>query len=201
MLQLFSILTALVAGYFFKKIPVAQSLLNRILGLSVMVILFIMGYDFGSNSGNLHHESFELIKIISTFTIFLFLANLIAAYCVARFFLTENYRNSNTKKHASYSQYILESGKYLSYVLIGMTAGYLLQWKLVYLNSMISALLFFVLFIIGYQLRQQGISFKRILANKTGIIIALTVVVSSYIAGLISAHVLHLDTNTGLILS
>lgn len=201
MLQLFSIITALFAGYFFKKLPISEAHLNRILSIAVMVILIIMGYDFGSNASNLLHESFELMKIVATFSILLFVSNFLGTFVIAKLCFENDYRDNKVKKHANFMHYVYESGKYLLYVFIGIMSGYVLKYKLIYLNSIISILLFVTIFIIGFQLRKQGISIQRILANKIGIIISVIVLVSSLFAGLVSAKFLGLNNNTGLILS
>ncbi len=203
MLQALFILFALIIGFSCKKVYLREHTLNQILNLSVLFILLIMGYNFGSNSLNLLSESLQLLKIVSAFTLFLFIFNFLAVYAFVQFRKNHLVKavNNDISQHANFFQYALMSGKYLGLVVVGIILGDLLKWPLSYLNSVVTFILFVVLFIIGFQLRQQGVSMRDILANRTGMLISLIIVISSICAGIFSAYLLGLKSSEGLMLS
>ena len=58
--------------------------------------------------------------------------------------------------------------------------------------------LILLLFLVGIQLRNNGMTLKQIVLNRRGMIVAVVVVVSSLIGGLINAFILDLPINTAL---
>lgn len=58
--------------------------------------------------------------------------------------------------------------------------------------------LIFLLFLIGIQLRNNGMTLKQIVLNRRGMIVAVIVVASSMVAGVINALILDLPLKTGL---
>lgn len=202
MLQLFSILFAIILGHSCRKLPVSQGVLNTLLNISVLTILFIMGYDFGSNIYNLSSEIVNLLKLVITFTFFLLVINFLFCYIFGRIQSKKNIQNIS-RSNPPLLSYIIASGKYLFYVIDGIVLGYFLKWGIhfAYLNTVISCILFIILFIIGHQLKLQGISLKNIFANKLGFVIALVIIFSSFLAAFISSEVLNLNLKSALMLS
>lgn len=202
MLQLLMILIALITGHRCGRLPFSQDVLNKFLNISVLMILLVMGYDFGCKTADITSEAFLLFKQVATFTILLFLFNFTTVYLFSRsrfnrlrseYHIKENYPN--------YFSYVLTSFKYLIYVIGGIILGHYIKLNLIYLDSIISFMLFIMLFIIGHQLNQQGISLKSIITNKLGIIISITIIISSLLAGMLSAKILKIDMNVGVMLS
>ena len=58
--------------------------------------------------------------------------------------------------------------------------------------------LILLLFLVGIQLRNNGMTLKQIVLNRRGMIVAVVVVASSLIGGLINAFILDLPINTAL---
>lgn len=200
MLQLISILVALILGYSIKKFPITNAVLDKILLASVTFILVIMGYEFGSYTSDLYAQFMHIGKMIITFTILLLVCNLFGLYLFIKPSLYK-IEQSNEHTHPNYIRFILESSKYLFFVFFGIILGHWLQIKLTAINSFIGCILFIILFIIGHQLRLQNIALKHIFLNKTGIKISILVVSSSLVSGIIGAWVLNLPIRNGLILS
>jgi len=165
-----------------------------------MFILMIMGYEFGSYADDLYIQFMQIGKIVILFTILLFAFNFLAISLFIKHTLYKT-KSDNTGKYPNYIRFILESSKYLFFVLLGIALGHLLQIKLTIINPLISSILFIVLFIIGRQLRIQNIALKHIFLNRIGIKISLLIVVSSLISGGIGAWVLKLPLRNGLMLS
>ncbi|HHE5241229.1 TPA: lysine exporter LysO family protein, partial [Klebsiella michiganensis] len=58
--------------------------------------------------------------------------------------------------------------------------------------------LIFLLFLIGIQLRNNGMTLRQIVLNRRGMIVAVVVMVSSLLGGIINAFILDLPLKTGL---
>lgn len=191
-------LSALVLGYTIKQIPLSANILNKTLLASIMLILIIMGYSFGSYTNDLYSQFLLVGKIVIIFTILLFIFNFFA---VSLFIKPGLYRIKSNSTYSNYCQLILESSKYLIFVFSGIILGHIIHLKLTIINPLISSILFIVLFIIGRQLRLQNMSLRHILLNKTGVIVSILIVISSLISGIIGAWILKLPLRNGLMLS
>ncbi|SRR5579883_315015 len=202
MTQIFSIIIAFIIGYSCSGLPVSQVVLNKFMSYSVLFILLVMGYDFGSNTSSILLEAMQLSKIVTTFTVVLFLFNFFSVFVFTklRSIQSKNIRKDN-HQHINIFHYVIESGKYFLCIFFGIALGYILKWPLLYVNWIISFILFIILFIVGFQLKQQGISIRNILLNKIGLAISFIIVGSSLCAGIISAKILNLNSNIGLVLS
>lgn len=208
MMQLLLIFVALIGGYLCKNIRINNNILNKFLSTSVLLILVVMGYEFGSSSSDMFIELKLLSKIILVSVVTLFLLNYISVYLYARFTRVKDATSSSSTKSSglyttisSLYKYFMESGKYILCVFLGTCAGYFLKSPLTHLSLIINLILLVILFIIGYQLKQQNISLRSILTNKTGITIAGLIILSSIVAGIISAKILGIDIRTGVVLS
>ncbi|TAK72027.1 MAG: DUF340 domain-containing protein [Gammaproteobacteria bacterium] len=202
MIQLFSIIMAFIVGYSCSELPISQIVLNRVLNYSALLILFVMGYEFGSNSSSILLEAMQLSKIVVTFTILLFIFNFVSVFIFTKLNHVKFHNiKDKDKKNINLFQYVIGSSKYFLYVFSGIILGYTLKWKLIHLDLIINMMLFIILFIIGIQLKKEGISIRKILLNKLGIAISFIVILSSVCAGIVSAKVLNLNPNVGLVLS
>lgn len=92
----------------------------------------------------------------------------------------------------------LESLKLCGVVVLGFLLG-LTGWAfLQHATEASEYTLIFLLFLIGIQLRNNGMTLKQIVLNRRGMIIAVMVVTSSMVAGVINAFILDLPLKTGL---
>lgn len=200
---------ALISGCLLKNIGIDHKILNKFLSISVLLILLIMGYEFGSTSSSMLYELKLLSKMIFVFVLMLFLLNYIFVYTYTRL-AKLNFKAANSNASKNNSLYgvavnlykcILESGKYILCVFVGICSGYWLKLPLMHLDLIVNIILVIILFIIGQQLRMQNVSLKNILTNKIGIMIASLICISSIIAGIISAKIVNIDMRTGVVLS
>lgn len=203
MTQLLTIILAMILGYSCKWLPFSTIRLNQLLSWMIIAILFLMGYVSGSYIINIVAELYNIGKIVITFVGLLFLCNCLA---IGIYSLFSSIHQQHKNAQASlgwryYLRYLFDGVKYLITVLIGIAIGYGVQMHIAHVELLISALLLIILFIIGFQLRQQNISLKTVLLNKVGLMITLLVVISSLAAGIIAAKMLALPIRTGLILT
>ena len=201
MLQLLTIVGALLLGYSIRRLPVPVKVLNQTLFAIVVLILFVMGYELASSEGNLLGQLAKISKIVGVFVSLLFISNLLAANLVFRKLNRSMQLSNQELHHANYWQFIKESGKYIVIIAFGMILGASLKHPLTGLSQIISLLLFILLFVIGHQMRANGIALRSLLMNKHGVLLAKTVILSSLLAGGIASLILGIPLNHGLMLS
>ncbi|MCW8344741.1 lysine exporter LysO family protein [Vibrio sp. ZSDZ65] len=189
------IFAPLVIGYLFSisRIEVLDKI-NQATSWLIYVILFLMGLslaaleDFGSN-----------LKIIVTMTVTFFviisLCNLLCLPLIDRFLPLESEKKSS---NLPLSRMALESLKLIIVVGSGLAAGLLLPLGLAWVEVASEWILFVLLFFIGIQLRNSGLSLKQILVNKQGMAIASLIIISSLIGGLLAAWALDIPAYQGL---
>lgn len=201
MLQLLALMGALFLGYAIRRLPLSINILNKGLFSIVVLILLVMGYELGSNNVNLAAELSQLSKIVLVFTLCLFVANFMAGCWVLKKINLQLRKPLHSSTGANWWLFIRESGKYIVIIVLGIILGAIFRQPITSLNSLISALLFVLLFIIGHQMRLAGVSLREIIFNKNGLYLALTIMISSLVAGMIAAATLGLPLKSGMMLS
>jgi len=200
MTQLLTILFAIFAGYLCKKLPFSMASLNKFLNIAIILILLIMGYQFGSTSANLVAELLVLFKVVGIFVVCLLIANF--ALITLVYYRKVPYKlTPPAKSSQGFFSYVKSSCKYLIYVCIGIALGFTLNKQLPHIDYIISVILLVVLFIIGFQLKAQNIALKTILVNRNGMLLTFIIVFSSLIGGIIAAWISGLPLKTGMVLS
>jgi uncharacterized membrane protein YbjE (DUF340 family) len=190
------ILLPLVVGYL---IPLhhesALKLINRFLSWIVYVILFFMGIslafldNLAANLLSILHYSVVTIVVI-------LLCNIAALFWLERALPWKNHHQQ--EKLPSRIAMALESLKLCGVVVLGFLLGLTGLAFLQHATEASEYTLIFLLFLIGIQLRNNGMTLKQIVLNRRGMIIAVVVVGSSLIGGVINAFILDLPLKTGL---
>ena len=190
------ILLPLVVGYL---IPLhhesALKLINRFLSWIVYVILFFMGIslafldNLAANLLSILHYSVVTIVVI-------LLCNIAALFWLERALPWKNHHQQ--EKLPSRIAMALESLKLCGVVVLGFSLGLTGLAFLQHATEASEYTLIFLLFLIGIQLRNNGMTLKQIVLNRRGMIIAVVVVGSSLIGGVINAFILDLPLKTGL---
>lgn len=190
------ILVPLIIGYL---IPLthrgALGLINRLLSWIVYLILFFMGIslafldNLASNLLDIFHYSAISIVVI------------LACNTAALLWL-EKIRPWGHPKHQeklpSRLAMALESLKLCFVVIAGFVLGLSGLSFLQHATAASEYTLIFLLFLVGIQLRNSGMTLRQIILNRRGMLIALVVVASSMVAGVINAFLLDLPIKTGL---
>ena len=190
------ILVPLVIGYL---IPLRHrgtlQVINRLLSWIVYVILFFMGVslafldNLASNLLSIFHYSAISIAVI-------LLCNTAALLWLERALPGRQQHQQETlpSRLAMALESLQLCGVVLAGFLIGLTGLSFLQ----HATEASEYTLIFLLFLIGIQLRNNGMSLKQIVLNRRGMIVAAVVVVSALVGGAISALLLGLPIKTGL---
>ena len=104
----------------------------------------------------------------------------------------------SSRKTPSRIAMALESLKLCGVVVIGFAIGLSGLAFLQHATEASEYTLILLLFLVGIQLRNNGMTLKQIVLNRRGMIVAVVVVASSLIGGLINAFILDLPINTAL---
>lgn len=201
------VLLPLILGYLVRiRSTDQQQLINRGVSVSVYLILLFMGIslagleNLASQLSRLGGYALLLFSITTAF-------NLAALWWLSRRVALQT-GNSPVVKNAPTSKLAAIQGSLLllAAVACGVITGLLLgSWLGEALFTTADLLaewaLYALLVMIGCQLRNSGMPLKQILLNRLGLAIAITLAVSSLLAGLVAAPLLSLSWNEGLALA
>lgn len=201
---LFWILLPLILGYL---VPVThdavQRAINRGVNGSIYAILALMGVsltgfeDLGGQLARMGGQAATLFAIITPI-------NLAALYALSRRSAlhagdSPSVPNAPTSKLAAMAGSLLLAGVVIAGIVLGVVLKALGWGEAPHVAERLATwVLYALLALIGCQLRNSGMPLRQILLNRHGLAIALTVVASSLLAGLLAAPLLALDWNEGL---
>ncbi|EKP4476877.1 lysine exporter LysO family protein [Cronobacter dublinensis] len=190
------IVVPLILGYL---IPLhkagALRFINQLLSWLVYIILFFMGIslafldDLSANLLAIFHYSAVSITVIM-------LCNIAALLWLER---TLPWRHQHhQEKLPSRLAMALESLKLCGVVVLGFMLGLTGLAFLKHATAASEYTLIFLLFLIGIQLRNNGMTLRQIVLNRRGMMVAVVVLGSSLIAGVVNALLLGLPLRAGL---
>ena len=190
------ILLPLVIGYLIPlHRPSALKLITRFLSWIVYVILFFMGISLAFLD-NLASNLLAILHYAAVSVVIIMLCNIAALMWLEQKMPWQNHHRQ--EKLPSRLAMALESLQLCGVVLIGFLIG---LSGLSFLQNATEAseyTLIFLLFLIGIQLRNNGMTLRQIVLNRRGMIVAVVVMVSSLLGGVINAFILDLPLKTGL---
>ncbi|AIR02072.1 hypothetical protein LG71_20175 [Pluralibacter gergoviae] len=190
------ILVPLVIGYL---IPLrhrhALQIINRLLSWIVYVILFFMGVSLAFLD-NLASNLFAIFHYSAVSIVVILACNTAALLWLER---SLPWRSQHQQeKLPSRLAMALESLQLCGVVLVGFLIGLTGLPFLQHATDASEYTLIFLLFLIGIQLRNNGMSLKQIVLNRRGMIVATVVVASSLAGGAINSLLLGLPLKAGL---
>ncbi|WP_428774221.1 LysO family transporter, partial [Vibrio sp.] len=160
--------------------------INRTTSQLIYVILCLMGLSLAALD-NLGENLQTIIKYVAVFFTCLGGCNLAVLPLVDKWLPVK----TDDKQHAfPLSAMAMESLRLILVVGAGLLAGLLLPMPLGWVDSASEWILFVLLFFIGIQLRNSGLTLRQILVNKHGMVIALVIIASSMLGGLLAAWIL-----------
>ncbi|WHP79096.1 lysine exporter LysO family protein [Edwardsiella anguillarum] len=190
------ILVPLLLGYLLHlRHKTLIRLINRMLSWMVYVILFFMGISLAFLD-NLGANLWLIGKYATVFFVLIIAANLLALWLLekrAPWHVTHRQEALPSRLHMA-----LESLKLCGVVVGGFLLG-LTQWPwLSHATHASEYALILLLFLVGLQLRNSGMSPAQILLNRRGMMIGCVVCVSALVGGVLAAWLLGLPLKTGL---
>lgn len=190
------ILLPLVAGYLIPlRHPSALKLIARLLSWIVYVILFFMGISLAFLD-NLSSNLLSILHYAVVSVVVILLCNIAALMWLEQ---KMPWRHQHRQeKLPSRVAMAMESLQLCGVVLIGFLIGLSGLSFLQHATEASEYTLIFLLFLIGIQLRNNGMTLRQIVLNRRGMIVAVVVTASSLVGGVINAFILDLPLKTGL---
>lgn len=190
------ILLPLIAGYLIPlHRPSALKLIARLLSWIVYVILFFMGISLAFLD-NLASNLLSILHYAAVSVVIILLCNIVALMWLEQKMPWQNHHRQ--EKLPSRLAMALESLQLCGVVLIGFLIGLSGLPFLQHATEASEYTLIFLLFLIGIQLRNNGMTLRQIVLNRRGMMVAVVVMVSSLLGGIINAFILDLPLKTGL---
>ncbi|KDN29790.1 membrane protein [Vibrio fortis] len=192
------IFAPLVVGYLFS-ISNEKTLdtINRATSSLIYVILGLMGLSLAALD-NLGSNLQTILLYTATFFVCLSACNLLALPLIDKALPLQT---DSSQKKLPLSSMALESAKLILVVGTGLIVGLLLPIGLSWVDTASEWILFALLFFIGIQLRNSGLTLRQILLNKHGMVIAATIIVTSMLGGVIAAYLLDIPLFRALAMS
>ncbi|MGO2415436.1 MULTISPECIES: lysine exporter LysO family protein [Cobetia] len=198
------ILLPLILGYLVHvEQPARLAMINHTVNASIYVILFLMGMGLaalehlGAGMAAMSRQALILFAIITPL-------NLLALWWLSKY-SSLRADPSRVVEGAPMTRWQALSGSLTlaAVVALGVGGGVLLNMMDIQLDTDTLAewALYVLLALIGCQLRSSGMSLRQILLNRHGLFIALTVMASSLLGGVLAAPLLELDWNQGMAMS
>ncbi|MGY3687536.1 lysine exporter LysO family protein [Vibrio coralliilyticus] len=189
------IFAPLVVGYLISiSKPSILDKINATTSNLIYVILALMGLSLAALD-NLGQNLQLILQYVAVFFVCLSLSNLAALPFIDKLLPIET---DAKQTKLPLSGMAMESAKLIVVVGGGLVAGLMLPLDLSWVDTASEWILFVLLFFIGIQLRNSGLTLRQILLNKHGMIIALVIIATSMIGGAIAAMILDIDLYRGL---
>jgi len=144
---------------------------------------------------NLGQNLNQIILYTSVFFISISTCNLIALPIVDKLWPTDT---NHDHRQLPFLKMMMESVKLVLVVVSGLVIGLLSGLELSWVDQASEVILLILLFLIGIQLRNSGMTLRQILLNKKGITIAALIVLTSLPGGIIAAAILDIPITHGL---
>ena len=190
------ILLPLIAGYLIPlHRPSALKLIARLLSWIVYVILFFMGISLAFLD-NLASNLLSILHYAAVSVVIILLCNIAALMWLEQKMPWQNHHRQ--EKLPSRLAMALESLQLCGVVLIGFLIGLSGLPFLQHATEASEYTLIFLLFLIGIQLRNNGMTLRQIVLNRRGMMVAVVVMVSSLLGGIFNTFILDLPLKTGL---
>lgn len=189
------IFAPLVVGYLFSvRNKNWLNKLNQVTSNLVYIMLFLMGLSLAALD-NLGGNLQLIIKFVSVFFVALGVANLLFLPLIDRFMPLQT---DSSHSQLPLSSMALESLKLIVVVGGGLLLGVVLNLNLPWVDNAMEWCLSLLLFFIGIQLRNCGLTLGQILINKLGMTIAAVMIITSWLGGLVAALVLDIPVHKAL---
>lgn len=189
------IFAPLVVGYLFSvRNKNWLNKLNQVTSNLVYIMLFLMGLSLAALD-NLGDNLQLIIKFVSVFFVALGVANLLFLPLIDRFMPLQT---DSSHSQLPLSSMALESLTLIVVVGGGLLLGVVLNLNLPWVDNAMEWCLSLLLFFIGIQLRNCGLTLGQILINKLGMTIAAVMIITSWLGGLVAALVLDIPVYKAL---
>ncbi|MBY6033709.1 lysine exporter LysO family protein [Marinobacter daepoensis] len=160
-----------------------MTMIHYVVEALVYFILALLGLGLGQMEGLLDQLG-TMAGQVTALVVLLLVANLAGLWLFHRW-QPMHTDVADAGPRPGYGRLFLAGLKPLMAVLAGVLLGYFLFPELPMVDEVATWALMLLLFLIGLQLRNAGLSLRKLLMNRQGLGIALTLVLSSMVAGLV----------------
>ncbi|MEZ9899974.1 lysine exporter LysO family protein [Vibrio breoganii] len=168
--------------------------INQFCSHTVLFILFLMGLSI-AGMDNLGGNIKQILTVTACFFVSMSVFNLIALpFIDAKLPLAVDGKQNKLPL----LQMASESLKLVVVVALGVIIGLVFPGYWSWVHTASEWTLFVLLFLIGIQLRNSGLTLREIIINKHGLVIAGVIVITSWLGGIVSALLLDLPLSQGL---
>ncbi|WP_166256917.1 lysine exporter LysO family protein [Marinobacter salicampi] len=178
--------------------PALMSLIHYSVEALVYFILILLGIGLGQMDG-LWSQLGTMARHVVVLVLVLFFANMAGLWLWHRWQPMAPDR-SDRSSSPGYRRLFLSALKPMVAVMAGLLAGYYLLPDLPLVEDVATGALMLLLFLIGLQLRNAGLSLRRLLMNRQGLGVAMSLSVSSLLAGLLVIPLLGIPWYQGMAL-
>lgn len=166
----------------------------------VYFILALLGLGLGQMEG-LSSQLGTMASQMSVLVVVLFVANMAGLWLFHRWQPMVPEHRDGSSGNTGYVRLFMAALKPLLAVFVGLLLGYFLLPALPQAEQLATWSLMLLLFLIGLQLRNAGLSLRKLLMNTQGLGIAFMLVISSLLGGVLLIPVLGLPWNEVLALA
>lgn len=193
------VITPLILGYLVKtqRVYILKKV-DESCQLLVLIILALMGLSL-AKMDQLGQNIAQILQIAAVLFVCISLCNLLALP------ILDKLTNKNTqgkKAKIPFKSALQSSSKLVATVAIGLGFGLTIESysanSLDWVDSASEGVLFILLMLIGINLRNSAMPLKQMLLNIHGMVLALWVIISSLVGGMIAATCLGIPLNQGL---
>lgn len=194
------LLLALLAGYWLNIKFLSEKFIQTSLTWLTYLILGMIGFSIGA----LEDLPNKLVTAGAQALIFFAAISVLAIaalwYTGKHFNPSEKLLHTQAKAEDVKISFAVfaDAIKTLAFVLIGLVIGIFASDSLTHVDTIVTYLLYLLLFLIGHQLQQGNYRLRKLFLNTQGLIIAFTTVATTLLGGLIGALVLDLPVTHGL---
>ena len=179
----------------------AMTVIHYLVEALVYFILGLLGLGLGQMEGLTSQLSGMAVQVLALVVV-LFVVNMVGLWLLHRWQPMQRAQTTDQEVgKTSYRRLFLAGLKPLLAVLVGLLAGYFLLPPIPQAETVATGALMLLLFLIGLQLRNAGLSLRKLLMNRQGLGIALALTASSLVAGALLIPVLALPWHDVLALA
>ena len=205
MAGLWWMIVPLLAGYLLPwQGPLAKRRVDRLVTPTIYLLLALMGLglagldDLGRNLIRMAGHALVLLGLLSVL-------NGLGLWGLARCYRARTPREPaadiTSGARTSVGSSLIDGALLIGLVGLGCLLGRLLPSLAAHGSQWAEVALYVLLALIGAQLKQAGLPLRELILNRRGVLIALTVLLTSQLAGVLAALVLGLPVTQGLALA
>ncbi|MFT4693452.1 MAG: uncharacterized membrane protein YbjE (DUF340 family) [Francisella sp.] len=198
----------LIGHYFFRfKNPAKYfKLANRSLDIIVILIIFMMGYNF-SIFTQINSIIFEVMGLSLIYITILFITNIFGVRLFlkitkAKKFNTPKQKKSHENKFVNFLMVVIQSSKYIAYLVLGYILGEIFNLNITHIiDNCVFILLFGLMLIIGILLRLENITILEIFKNRFALLIVTVIIFTSIVSAIIVGLCLNIPLKESIMVS